>query len=122
MVVHRPLVFVSSFSIFALIISFMILLIFGYSTYGVHIDASVLPPPSLSSLFSSMGVPAFSLGYNFSFLSFYVLLSHGNDAVERSKAVPEEEVRDSQYPEYLRCNGLPRTDAHASLFLIPWLS
>ena len=69
---YRPLVFVSSFSIFALIFSFIILLIYGFSTYGAHIDKSVLMPPSWSSLFSSMGVPAFSLGYNFSFLSFYV--------------------------------------------------
>lgn len=71
-ITFRPLVFVSSFSIFALIFSFIILLVYGYTTIGVHIDKSVLMPPSWSALFSSMGVPAFSLGYNFSFLSFYV--------------------------------------------------
>ena len=64
--------FVSSFSIFALLFSFVVLLIYGYTTYGAHIDSSVLGPRSLSALFSSMGVPAFSLGYNFSFLSFFV--------------------------------------------------
>ncbi|KAK8826289.1 hypothetical protein WA538_001429 [Blastocystis sp. DL] len=70
----KPLMFVSSFSIFALLFSFVVLLIYGYSTYGAHVDSSVLGPRSLTALFSSMGVPAFSLGYNFSFLTFYTAL------------------------------------------------
>lgn len=84
--------FVSSFSIFALIISFILLLIYGYSIYGPHIDRSVLPPPSWSSFFSSMGVPAFSLGYNFSFLSFYVLLVFLCYGIEGIETVAKEEI------------------------------
>lgn len=62
----------SSLSIFALILSFLILLVYGFVSYGVTFDWSMMRPLSLTDLFSSMGAASFSLGYNFSFLSFYV--------------------------------------------------
>ena len=68
----KPIVTVASFSIFALVISFSILLVYGLITYKLTWKMSFLFPMSVSSLLSSIGVPSFSLGYNFSYLSFYV--------------------------------------------------
>ena len=68
----RPLVPVSSLSIFALLLSFLILLVFGFVNYGMTFNLSMLKPLSLVDLCASMGAASFSLGYNFSFLSFYV--------------------------------------------------
>ena len=56
----------SSLSILALLISFVLLLVYGFVSFG-------LKPSSWTNLLSSMGVASFSLGYNFSFLSFYVV-------------------------------------------------
>ena len=66
------IVMVASLSIFALIISFLILLGYGLITYKLTWKQSFLFPLSATSFFSSIGIPSYSLGYNFSFLSFYV--------------------------------------------------
>lgn len=63
----------SSLSILALLISFVLLLVYGFVSFGLTLDASMLKPSSWTNLLSSMGVASFSLGYNFSFLSFYVV-------------------------------------------------
>lgn len=76
----NPIIAVASLSIFALILSFAILLIYGFVQNGVTFSPSMLSPASASLLFSSVGVPSFSLGYNFSFLSFYVALCALSDA------------------------------------------
>ena len=68
----KPIVMVASLSIFALIISFLILLGYGLITYKLTWKQSFLFPLSATSFFSSIGIPSYSLGYNFSFLSFYV--------------------------------------------------
>ena len=67
-----PIIAVASLSIFALLISFVILLIYGFIHYGLTFKASMLAPVSFGALFASMGVPSFSLGFNFSYLSFFV--------------------------------------------------
>ena len=67
----KPLVPVSSLSIFALVLSFVILLVYGFVKNGIVFKASMLVPSSLVDMLSSIGVASFSLGYNFSFLSFY---------------------------------------------------
>ncbi|KAK8804266.1 hypothetical protein WA171_000358 [Blastocystis sp. BT1] len=67
----KPIVMVASLSIFALIISFLILLGYGLITYKLTWKQSFLFPLSATSFFSSIGIPSYSLGYNFSFLSFY---------------------------------------------------
>lgn len=72
----KPIVMVASWSIFALIISFMILLGYGLVTYKLTWKQSFLFPLSAASFFSSIGIPSYSLGYNFSFLSFYVSFHH----------------------------------------------
>ena len=41
-------------------------------SFGLTFNLSMLQPLSWNALLSSMGVAAFSLGYNFSFLSFFV--------------------------------------------------
>ena len=71
-IASRPLVPVSSLSIFALLLSFLILLFFGFVNYGMTFHLSMLKPLSFTDLCASMGAASFSLGYNFSFLSFYV--------------------------------------------------
>lgn len=76
----RPLVPVSSLSIFALILSFLILLVYGFVSYGITFDWSMMKPLSLLDLFSSMGAASFSLGYNFSFLSFYVRVASADSS------------------------------------------
>ena len=67
-----PIISVASLSIFALIISFIILLIYGFINYGITFKSSMLAPVSFGALFASMGVPSFSLGFNFSYMSFFV--------------------------------------------------
>lgn len=69
----RPLVPVSSLSILALLISFILLLAYGFASFHITFSLSMLKPLSWTALLSSMGVASFSLGYNFSFLSFFVL-------------------------------------------------
>ena len=71
-ITYRPLVPVSSLSIFALLLSFIILLIYGFIQYGISFKPSMLVPTSLVDTLSSIGVASFSLGYNFSYLSFFV--------------------------------------------------
>ena len=74
-----PILAVASLSIFALIISFAILLVYGFTNYGLTFKTSMLAPVSFGALFASMGVPSFSLGFNYSYMSFYVVsvpLSH----------------------------------------------
>ena len=68
----RPIVAAASLSIFALIISFIILLVFGFIRYGITFDSSFWVPSSTIAFLSSIGIPSYSLGYNFSYLSFYV--------------------------------------------------
>lgn len=68
----RPIVAAASLSIFALIISFIILLVFGFIRYGISFDSSFWAPASATAFLSSIGIPSYSLGYNFSFLSFFV--------------------------------------------------
>lgn len=68
----KPIIAVASLSIFALVISFVLLLIYGFSHYGISFDSAFWKPTSVTALMSSIGIPSFSLGYNFSFLSFYV--------------------------------------------------
>lgn len=70
-----PIITVASLSIFALIISFAILLVYGFINYGLTFKASMLAPVSFGALFASMGVPSFSLGFNYSYMSFYVASS-----------------------------------------------
>ena len=70
-----PIITVASLSIFALIISFAILLVYGFINSGLTFKASMLAPVSFGALFASMGVPSFSLGFNYSYMSFYVASS-----------------------------------------------
>ncbi|KAK8819624.1 hypothetical protein WA556_002612, partial [Blastocystis sp. ATCC 50177/Nand II] len=67
----KPLVPVSSLSILALLISFILLLAYGFASFHITFSLSMLKPLSWTALLSSMGVASFSLGYNFSFLSFF---------------------------------------------------
>lgn len=82
----NPIIAVASLSIFALVISFAILLVYGFVQYGITFSLSMLAPASASLLFSSVGVPSFSLGYNFSFLSFYVAFRPLFDSLEAARA------------------------------------
>ncbi|OAO14008.1 hypothetical protein AV274_4300, partial [Blastocystis sp. ATCC 50177/Nand II] len=66
-----PIIAVASLSIFALLISFVILLVYGFIHYGLTFKTSMLAPVSFGALFASMGVPSFSLGFNFSYMSFF---------------------------------------------------
>lgn len=113
--------FVSSFSIFALLFSFVVLLIYGYTTYGAHIDSSVLGPRSLSALFSSMGVPAFSLGYNFSFLTFYVG-TRSISQVDGAETVRARQGGNHEHSEHRGVGDVPRGDADDGLLLLPRLA
>lgn len=76
----RPIVMAASLSIFALGLSFVILLIYGFVHYKLTWKSSFLFPISAATLFSSMGTPGYSLGFNFSFLSFYVRFLSGPHA------------------------------------------
>ena len=71
----RPIVTAASMSIFALGLSFIILVIYGLVNYKLTWKTSFLFPISAATLFSSMGTPGYSLGFNFSYLSFYVRAS-----------------------------------------------
>ena len=49
-----PIITVASLSIFALIISFAILLVYGFINYGLTFKASMLAPVSFGALFASI--------------------------------------------------------------------
>ena len=74
-----PIVTAASLSIFALVISFVLLLVYGFANYGITFDSSFWKPATATSLLAAMGIPSFSLGFNFSFLSFYVGVSFAID-------------------------------------------
>lgn len=100
----RPLVPVSSLSIFALVLSFVILLVYGFVKNGIVFKASMLVPSSLVDMLSSIGVASFSLGYNFSFLSFYVQLYTSSHNIEASQTFHSSESEKSNCPLYC-CNN-----------------
>ncbi|OAO15593.1 10 transmembrane domain, possible aa transporter [Blastocystis sp. ATCC 50177/Nand II] len=79
-----PIIAVASLSIFALLISFVILLVYGFIHYGLTFKTSMLAPVSFGALFASMGVPSFSLGFNFSYMSFFKQL-RAEDKVKAGK-------------------------------------
>ena len=69
----------SSLSIAALLISFLLLLGYGIVVNGLSFSPSMQKPLSAVDLLSTIGVASFSLGYNFSYLSFFVrfmIVSH----------------------------------------------
>ena len=117
-VTRRPLVPVSSLSIFALLLSFLILLVFGFVNYGMTFNVSMLKPLSLIDLCASMGAASFSLGYNFSFLSFYVPSRFLFD-LETSEALAEVQ---SQARAHAHPGGHYRLSTHSAasgvLFLL----
>lgn len=117
-VTRRPLVPVSSLSIFALLLSFLILLVFGFVNYGMTFNVAMLKPLSLIDLCASMGAASFSLGYNFSFLSFYVP-SRWRFDLETSEALAEvqSQTRAHAHPGgHYRLS--PRSAASGVLFLL----
>ena len=102
----RPLVPVSSLSIFALVLSFVILLVYGFVKNGIVFNSSMLVPSSLVDMLSSIGVASFSLGYNFSFLSFYVRLYTPSHIVETSQTFYSSESEKSNCPLYCSNNHI----------------
>ena len=89
----NPIIAVASLSIFALVLSFAILLVYGFVQYGITFSPSMLVPASTSLLFSAIGVPSFSLGYNFSFLSFYVASLVRLSSRSSSRPSPSRKLR-----------------------------
>ncbi|KAK8803362.1 hypothetical protein WA158_001056 [Blastocystis sp. Blastoise] len=66
-----PLVYVSSFGLFALIASFIILFIRGGIDYGLTFTQQNLYPQSATALLSQLGVFVYSLGYVFFLFPLY---------------------------------------------------
>ena len=98
------LFFVSWFGIFTLLLSYVAVMMFSFSlavmlSYGIisfspKLSASLFWCSSFQSFAKSLGIAPYSLGYNFAFLTFYVLpavLAH-----------PQKQVRHDEQPKTFR--------------------
>ncbi|KAK8789956.1 hypothetical protein WA158_006736 [Blastocystis sp. Blastoise] len=67
----KVVVFLSSFGLFALALSFIILFIYGFANFPFAIPSSLWFPESASGFFSHLGIIVFSLAYMPVFLSLF---------------------------------------------------
>lgn len=67
----KKLYFVSWFGIFTLILSYLVVIIYGLFTIRIQFNPSLLFSSNLSNFFANLGVAPYTLGYNFCFLTYY---------------------------------------------------
>ena len=84
--------------------------------------ANMLKPLSWDALFSSMGVASFSLGYNFSFLSFFVLYKPSLSKIETSPTCSKDQGQESTHSMHWRYYHKLAGPSFVSLLLVLCLS
>ncbi|KAK8819844.1 hypothetical protein WA538_001949 [Blastocystis sp. DL] len=67
----KKLYFVSWFGIFTLVLSYLVVIIYGLCTINIKFDASLLFSRSTMGFLSNLGTAPYTLGYNFCFLTYY---------------------------------------------------
>lgn len=82
--IFRKLFFVSWFGIFTLVLSYLVVIMwisshfvifsYGLCTINIRFDSSLLFSKDITSFFANIGTAPYTLGYNFCYLTYYVLL------------------------------------------------